>query len=131
MLTSVGVHYDRILVKRIDRWLNIHDEQSGFRKGKSTLTHIFSLRLLIEMAMSSNLTLYIGCFDIEKACDKVSCLLLFKKFIKCGIGHAMLNALRAIYTVTPCILNLKGKTSSKFRTFCGIRQGAPACSSFL
>ena len=43
----------------------------------------------------------------------------------------MLNTLRAINTVTPCILNLKGKTSSKFRTFCGIGQGAPSSFSLF
>ena len=79
MLPTLGVLYDRILTKRLDRWLNVHDKQSGFRKGKSTLTQIFTFRLLIEMAKNTNTTLYIGCFDIQKAFDKVSRLLLFKK----------------------------------------------------
>ena len=72
--------------------------------------------------------LYIGCFDIEKACDKVPRILLFMKLIKLGIGFAMLNALKAIYTVTSCILTLKGKSSAEFSTSCGIRQGASSLS---
>ena len=131
MLSSIGVLYDRILAKRLDQWLNINDEQPGFRNGKSTLTHIFTLRLLIEMAKSSNITLYIGCFDIEKAFDKISRHVLFQKLINCGIGHVMLNALKAIYSVTSCILNLKAKNSAKFRTSCGIRQSAPSSSSLF
>ena len=29
-----------------------------------------------------------------------------------------------MYSYTSCILTLKGKTSSQFQTYCGIRQGA-------
>ena len=43
----------------------------------------------------------------------------------------MLNALKAICSVTLCILNLKGKNSAKFRTSCGIRQGAPLSSTLF
>ena len=42
-----------------------------------------------------------------------------------------MNALKSIYTVTSCILNLNGKISSEFRTSCGIRQGAPSSSSLF
>ena len=65
MLPALGVLYDRILSKRLDRWLNMHEEQSGFQKGKATITQIFTIRLLIEMTKETNITLYIGCFDIE------------------------------------------------------------------
>ena len=37
--------------------------------------------ILIETAKKNNTTIYIGCFDIEKAFDKVSRLLLLKKLI--------------------------------------------------
>ena len=81
-MPSLGVLYDRILSRRLDRrldrWLNVH---ADFRKGKSTVTQIFTLRILIEMAKKTNTTLYIGCFDIEKAFDKVSRFLLLKKLI--------------------------------------------------
>ena len=128
MLPTPGVLYDRILSRLLDRWLDVHDEQTGFRKGKSTLTQIFPLRILIETAKKNNTTIYIGCLDIEKAFDKVSRLLLLKKLIKCGIGFAMLNALKSIYTTTSCILNMNGKFSPTFSTSCGIRQGAPSSS---
>ena len=40
----------------------------------------------------------------------------------------MLNALKSIYTMTSCILNLNGKFFTTFSTSCGIRQGAPSSS---
>ena len=93
MLPSLGILYDRVLSRRLGRWIGVHDEQTGFRKGKSTLTQLFTIRIIIELVKKSNITIYIGCFDIEQAFDKVSRLFLLKKLIKCGIGCTMLNAL--------------------------------------
>ena len=128
MLPTLAVRYDRVISRRLDRWLGVHEEQTGFRKGKSTLTQIFTLRIVIKMAKKSNTTIYIGFFDIEKAFDKVSRFLLLKKLIKCGIGSVLLNALKSLYTTTSCVLNLNGKFSSAFSTSSGIRQGAPSSS---
>ena len=127
MLPS-SVLYDRVLSKHLDRWLSVHDEQTGFQQGKSTITQIFTLRLLIKIAKKTKNNLYIGCFDIEKSFDKVSRFLLLKKLIKYGIGYAMLNALKSIYRTTSCILSLNGKNSAQFDTCCGIRPGASSSS---
>ena len=128
MLPTLGVIYDRILYARLEKWMNIHDEQTGFQKGKSTLHQIFTIRLLIALAKSMKITLYIGCFDIEKAFDKVSRFILLQKLITYGISYHMLNALKSIYSNTSCILNMKGKYSSEFPTESGIRQGASSSS---
>ena len=128
MLPTLGVLYDRILYGRLMKWLNIHDEQTGFQKGKSTTHQIFTIRLLISLAKYMKIPLYIGCFDVEKAFDKVSRYILLKKLIKYGIGHCMLNALKSIYSHTSCILTLKGKYSAAFPTESGIRQGASSSS---
>ena len=128
MLQAIGVLYDRIICKRLESWIYIHDEQTGFQKGKSTLTQIFVLRVLIELARKTKSSLFIGCFDIEKAFDKVSRLILFEKLIKFGIGFSMLCALKTIYTSTTCMLFMSNKLSKQFYTKCGIRQGAPSSS---
>ena len=130
MLPTIGALYDRVITRRLDRWLCIHDEQTG-QKGKSTLTQLFTLQIIVEMIKKTGETLYIGCFDIEKAYDKVSRFLLLQKLIKYGIGFAMLNALKAMYTVTTCVICLSGKLSSAFCTYCGIRQGAPSSSGLF
>ena len=104
MLPALGVLYDRIITKRLEKWIYVHDEQTGFQKGKSTITQIFTLRLIIAIAKKSKTSLYIACFDIAKTFDRVSRLLLFHKLIKLGIGYAMLAALKAIYTSTCCVL---------------------------
>ena len=67
MFPVIGVLYGRVITKRLERWVSIHDEQTGFRKEKATLTQIFTLRIIIEIMKKTKRKLYIGCFDIEKA----------------------------------------------------------------
>ena len=100
--------------------------QSAFQQGKSTIHQIFTLRILIEIAKRTNTTLYIGFFDLEKAFDKVSRLLLLKRLRERGIGNCMLQALKRIYLHTTCIIGKAANASEEFRTYSGIRQGAPS-----
>ena len=95
MLPALGVLFDRIIYNRLNAWIGVHDEQSAYRKGKSTLHQLFTIRLLIEIAKKTNTTLYIGLFDLEKAFDKVSRYQLLKK----GIGSCMLQVLKRLYTL--------------------------------
>ena len=55
--------------------------------------HIFTLRILIDVAIKRDLTLYIASDDIEKAFDHVPRSLLLKKLVKIGVGKLMLFAL--------------------------------------
>ena len=126
MLAALSALYDRILTIRLRGWCLINYLQSAFQQGKSTLHQIFTLRILIEIAKQTNTTLYIGFFDLEKAFDKVSRLLLLKRLRERGIGNCMLQALKRIYLHTSCIIGSAANSSDEFRTYSGIRQGAPS-----
>ena len=124
MMRALGCLFDRIIFKRIYKWMNISSEQSAFQKGKSTLHQIFIIRILIALANHKNITLYIAFVDITKAFDKVSRYLMLKKLIKLGIGSCMLHALKQLYSYTSCTLSFYGQYSHPFKTTSGIRQGA-------
>ena len=124
MIPALAVLFDRIITKRLYPWIGVHDEQTAFQKLKSAIHHIFTIRLLTEIAKRTNTTLYIGFFDLEKAFDKVSRYKLLKKLVAMGIGFCMLEALKKLYICTYCILSFGRDSSKKFRTFSGIRQGA-------
>ena len=126
MLAALSSLYDRILSIRLRDWCGVNFLQSAFQKGKSTIHQIFTIRLVIEIAKQTNTTIYIGFFDLEKAFDKVSRFLLLKRLIKRGIGNSMLQALKRVYLHTTCIIGNKSNASDEFRTFSGIRQGAPS-----
>ena len=123
MMTSLACLFDRIITARLELWLPISEEQSAYQKSKSTINHIFTLRLIIELAKKCTVTLYIGFFDI-KGFDRVSRYILFKKLVKIGISQCMLKALQLCYTMTECIVSSGGEYSEKFLTSSGIRQGA-------
>lgn len=122
--------YDRILYHRIYPWMNINTEQTAYQKNKSTLNHIFTLRLLIELSKKLNITLYIATIDLEKAFDKIPRSLLFKKLAYIGMGSFLLSALIAMYCNTSSSLCLNGNIYEAFNIFSGVKQGA-ATSALL
>ena len=118
--------YDRIIGNRLIAWASIHPEQSAFQKGKATTNQIFLLRVIIALAKRNKIPMFIGFFDLEKAFDKVSRSLLLKSLIRLGIGSCMLNAIKAMYSVTKCLLKVGNKLSDVFLSHSGIKQGAPS-----
>ena len=116
--------YDKIITNRLLKWVKINNEQTAFQKGKSTIDHIFLLRLIIALIKHQKKTLYIGFFDLSEAFDRVSCYLMLKSLIKMGIGSVILEAIKRMYSSTRCVLKCFGKLSEAFKTYTGIRQGA-------
>ena len=47
----LGLLYDRILANRLIGWAKINYEQTAFQKNKSTLNHIFTLRILTSLRL--------------------------------------------------------------------------------
>ena len=97
MMKILAGLYDRIITNRLKSWLTFNVDQTAFQKLKSTLMHIFTLRILIDVAIKRDLTLYIASVDIEKAFDHVPRSLLLKKLVKIGVGKLMLFALKQVY----------------------------------
>ena len=124
MLRAIGSLYDRIIGRRIYRWMHVEPEQSAFQKEKSANIQIFIVRLLNEIAKKLNITIYVASVDLEKAFDKVRRYRLLCKLIAKGIGHVMLEALKNIYLYTACTIHFYGSFSETFVTKSGIRQGS-------
>ena len=124
MMKSFAVLFDRVITNRLKSWLTFNVDQTAFQKLKSTLIHIFTLRILIDVARKQNITLYIGSVDIEKAFDHVPRSLLLKKLVKIGVGRLMLFALKEIYMYSVCVIKFQGELSDTFHMYRGVRQGA-------
>ena len=131
MMKTFACLYDRIITNRFKPWLNFHIDQTAFQKGKSTLIHIFTLRILIDVARKLNVTVYIASVDIEKAFDHVPRSLLLKKLVKLGVGKVMLFALKQLYMCSLCVIKFQGEFSDSFRMYRGVRQGAASSVLFF
>ena len=124
MLRAIGSLYDRIIGRRIYKWMHVEPEQSAFQKNKSTNIQLFIVRLLNEIAKKLNITIYVASVDLEKAFDKVRRYRLLCTLIAKGIGSVMLEALKNIYLYTACTICFYGCFSETFVTKSGIRQGS-------
>ena len=121
MMRALSSLYDRLIVNRLCKWMNVEPEQSAFQKGKTAIIQIFIIRLLTELAKKMNLILYIAFVDLAKAFDKASRFHLLGKLVEKGIGYYMLEALKNIYSHTSCIIHFYGSFSDTFTTCSGIR----------
>lgn len=65
--------YGRILKKFVEQEFTTLEieEQAGFRTGRSTMDHIFSIRQLIEKRITFQQPLHLVFVDLEKAYDNV------------------------------------------------------------
>ncbi|KAE9416076.1 hypothetical protein Angca_002281, partial [Angiostrongylus cantonensis] len=73
LLSVVYKLFTRVILNRIDRTLGEGQkcEQTGFRKGFSTMDHIHTITRLIEVSREDNRPLCLTFFDLKKAFDSV------------------------------------------------------------
>jgi len=73
LLSTPGKVFSRVLLNRlqdaVDRTL--WDEQAGFRRGRSCIEQVFTLRNIIEQSLEHQQDLIINFIDFKKAFDSV------------------------------------------------------------
>ena len=73
------------------------EEQGGFRKGGSTVDHIFVMISMVEKVLAkSKGKLYVAFVDSRKAYDSVNRNILWDVLRRAGTGEKMLRALRTM-----------------------------------
>ena len=73
-LLSTAIKILEIVMERKIRQItesSLEESQSGFRKGRSTQDHIFTIKQIIEKVAQQGRAVYIGFIDLEKAFDTV------------------------------------------------------------
>ena len=72
-------------------------EQSGFRKGHSTMDHVFALHCLIDVYLQRKRRLFCAFIDYKKAFDSVQRGLLWGKLLNSGVNGKVLRVIRDKY----------------------------------
>ena len=103
LLSTVSKCYTSILNKRLYEWLEqnhkIGESQAGFRKGHSTIDHIFTLNAVIQKCLSKNGgKCYVAFVDFNKAFDSVQHSKLFESLQKAHASTTFIVALQAMYS---------------------------------
>ena len=89
MLSCFGKFFTTIINLRLNNFLNLNnillENQTGFKKGYSTLNYVFSLKSLFDIFFSKKKKLYCAFIDFKKAFDIVWRSGLWIKLISFGI----------------------------------------------
>jgi len=126
LLSCISKLFTACINSRINKFLDenglLGEEQAGFRKGYSTVDHIFSLHAIIEIYKALNKKLYCAFVDFKKAYDGIHRSLLWKKLLSYQINGKVLNVIKNLYAHAKSCVCTK-QCSTFFLSNIGLRQG--------
>ena len=127
ILSCFGKLFTCLLNRRLGAFIEKFNilgvEQTGFRKGYSTLDNIFTLYGIIDILLSKHKRLYCGFLDYEKAFDKIDRAFLWHKLLEENICGKMINVIKNMYKCAKSCVMVNDDISPLFDVEIGVRQG--------
>ena len=129
-ITLLNVDY-KILAKVLNKRLSnilpyvIDINQTCAVKGRRITDNLCILRDIISLSVSRNNRLAIVSLDQEKAFDRVNHTFLFNSLHKYGLGPAIIQWVRLLYTNIDSCVMVNGFTTENIVIGRGVRQGCP------
>lgn len=106
-----------------DQHSKLRDQQAGFRKNRSCIDQIATLRIILEQSLEWNSPLYINFVDFEKAFDSVDGETLWRLLSDYGVPEKITRIIRNSYEGMTCRVVHGGKLTEAFHIRTGVRQG--------
>ena len=127
ILSCFGKLFTCVLNKRLGSFIEqfhiLGPEQTGFRKGYSTLDNVFTLYGIIDILLSKHKRLYCGFLDYEKAFDKIDRAFLWHKILEENINGKIINVIKNMYASAKSCVMVNNDISELFDVGVGVRQG--------
>jgi hypothetical protein len=127
LINHTGKVFLMVLLNRLKNRLDpyLSEEQAGFRKDRSTIHQILTLRLLAEKAKRQGKKIY-NCFiDFQKAFDTIKHKIIWATLRSYGVETRMVTLLQRIYENAQSAVRIGKVNGEWFRTDVGTRQGDP------
>ena len=117
--------YQIIVLQRMNDGLEalLRDNQCGFRKNRSCIDQIYTLRSIIHKSLEYNLPLYINFVDFKAAFDSINRDFIWKAFSHYGLPCKYIRILQAFFHNTISAVRHNGELSSWFDVSSGTGQG--------
>lgn len=125
LLNTSGAVLTHLVNKRLQNFLQcrLSESQHGFRRNRSTIDLIYSLRQLQEHSIEWNKPLFALFIDFTKAFDSLDRNDLFRILSEIGVPSKLVNIIKALHSSTISSVRLGSSHSSCFATNTGVRQG--------
>ena len=126
LLSCFGIFFTSLINTLLTYFLNsskvLLENQTGFRRGYSTMDHVITLKSLIDIFLHEKNKLFCAFVDFKKAFDTVWRSGLWIKLISFGITGKLFNVIRNIYNIKSCV-QVNGQKSDYFSCYTGVRLG--------
>ena len=138
LLSCLGKLFTATLNTRLTNFLEdnllLLENQAGFLCEYSTNDHMFTLKCITDLYLSSGGRLFCAFVDYQKALDTVNRTALWKKLLPYNISGKIVQAITNLYKATKSCVTHKGKTSSF--SYSNVGQGKvetffPCCLLFI
>jgi len=125
LLDVSGKVFNWVLLNRMKDEIDtkFRDQQAGFRKDRSCVDQIATLRIIIEQSCEWNFPLFINFVDFEKAFDSVDRGILWKLLRHYGVLVKIVNIIRSSYEGLTCKVIHRGQPTKAFNVRTGVRKG--------
>ena len=125
LLCHSGKVFSSIILQRIQKKTEevLSKAQAGFRRNRSTIDQIFTLRQLAEKYEEFGKKLYVGYIDFKKAFDSVWRRGLWKTMRHYGYPEKIIRILENAYQDTFSAVRVDGELSDWFNTIVRVLQG--------
>lgn len=125
LLSIVGKVIARVMLVRLQVLAELvyPESQCGFRKNRSTIDMVFSLRQLQEKCREQHQPLFIAFIDLTKAFDLVSREGLFQLLPVIGCPPKLLSLIRSFHDNMMSTVQFDGNISDPFKIQSGVKQG--------
>ena len=123
--STVSKLYQIIILQHLNEGLEqlLRDNQCGFRKNRSCVDQIYTLRTIIHNCLEYHIPLYINFVDFKAAFDSINREYIWKAFEHYGLPGKYIRIFKAFFNGTVSAVRHSNELSSWFDVSSGNGQG--------